>query len=160
MKTKSFFSVVLFALLFIISAGCKKKEVIEPLPPPPPPQTQEEFVTTLSDKIAQLQPGNPLQIQIDQSKFTTEANVATLELLPSKGEYETLKPLVKEVPLNLAWVAPESGAKLLVTSYEDFLSYKPGDEFIVLEPRPVCKVTLGKSTYYLTKTGDLWKTRK
>lgn len=161
MKTKSFFSVAFLAFMFLlVLAGCKKKEVtVEAPPPPPPPQTQEEFVASLSDKIANLQPGTPLQVQIDQNKFTTEAGWATMELLPSKGEYEELKSLVKEVPLNLAWVAPESKAQLLVTSYEDFLLYKPGDNFLVLEPRPACKVTLGKSTYYLTKTGGTWKTR-
>lgn len=161
MKTKSFFSIAFMAfLLLLVITGCKEKEVVvEAKPVPPAPKSQEAFVMSLAEDIAKLQPGIPLPVTIDQSEFTTEANSATLELLPSEGEYRELKSLVKEVPLNLAWVAPESGSQLLVTSYEDFLLYKPGDKFRILDPRPVCKVTLGKSIYYLTKTSDLWKTR-
>lgn len=161
MKTKSFFSIAFMAFLFaIVFTGCKKKEITEAPPSlPPQPKSQEEFVTSLADKIAQLQPGVALPVEVDQSEFTTESGSATMELLPSEGEYNELKSLVKEVPLNIVWVGPESGSQLLVTSYEDFLNYVPGDKFRILEPRPVCKVTLGESKYYLTASGEVWKTR-
>jgi hypothetical protein len=164
MKTKILLSFAFLALI-IIFAGCKKEVPPVELPKAPEKITEQEFVKSLK-AIAdekKMKVGETLTIFINQKKVAfSSATQATVMPFKSAWEYSELKPVLKQIPLTLVWVGKD-GSKLLILNYEDFLSYKKTDNFVVLEPKPKYSVEIYNGIYavkyWLSNDGDLWRER-
>lgn len=171
MKTKKslFIDFVLFALLIlaVMLSGCKKKEVPLPLPPVKAEKvTEADFVLKILKKLAdqnKLEGSEVLPVSIDTAKVKIyDAQKATVTRFKSSPEwtYSELKPVLKKIPLTVV-----DGTGLPVWKYEDFLDYwKPGESFIVLDPKPVYHVQFWdgqvvKREYWINSEGNLWHTR-
>jgi hypothetical protein len=158
---KIVFLLVIFVLA--LGAGCKKKvePVASPPPPPPPKITEVDFVKLLVTlpEVKNLKLEDFVNVKLNPEKvISPSAEFAIVQRLNSDWTYEDLLPISEQIPLTIVWVAKD-GARLLVRDYVELREmYMPGDKFLILPPKPEYFVQVGENTYWLTESGNLWKT--
>ncbi len=163
MKAKLICLTMIFAAVAILFSSCKKKEV--PVVQPPVAvvkMTEEQFLLKLGERadVKNLKIGDSLVVAISPGEvLSPSAEFAVVKPFKANWGYYELLPVSKKLPLTIVWVG-RKGSHLLVSDYPDLRDYyKPGENFLVLDPKPVCSVKVGNKEYWIGPSGKFWKTR-
>ncbi len=166
MKKVIYLSFVILLALF----ACKKKveQPVAPPPPPPPPKiSQVEYVKTIGNipDVKNLAPGGSVTLSIDASKVESPTSTtAVVEKINPEPGYNELLNLLHHGYLTVVWGEPGWRSELLnledlVDNKSVYLDPKYADyKFHLLDPMPEYKVNIGKDLYWVTASGNLWKT--